>query len=339
MNKVIIGVMSLTMAVVADGATMSDNKAIDGDNGAGSLTLLVKADETRRSRGIPEDISGIAMAKDGSFWAVCDSRGEICRLFIDIDLRDGKIKNCSLAEIRHVSGRRDMEGLAYDPLRDSLWICDEIGPRIYEYSFRKGSVGGEIDLPEHLKKCIRNRSLEALEITPDGLTMLACNEKAIPGDRIPGAENVAPVRLSKFTRRSAHESWRFSAQCYYLPEPPNGHARKSDCRNGVASVCVDPQGHILVLERECDKTDGLRFRMRVFEVVFPISTGSDPSGLMPVSKKRLVYDEETGTSMYEGMCLGPVLKNGAQTLVLVSDGDKNAIESIMTLVFCRRKTH
>jgi hypothetical protein len=230
-----------------------------------------------------------------------------------------------------------MEGLAYDPLRDSLWICDEIGPRIYEYSFREGRIGDEIDLPEHLKKCIRNRSLEALEITPDGLTMLACNEKAIPGDRIPGVENVAPVRLSKFTRRSAHEPWRLSAQCYYLPEPPNGHARKSDWRNGIASVCVDSKGHIFVLERECDKTDGLRFHIRVFEVVFPGSTSSGPSGLLPVSKKRLVYDEDTGTSMYEGMCLGPVLKNGAQTLVLVSDGDKKAIESIMTLVFVDKK--
>ena len=178
---------------------------------------------------------------------------------------------------------------------------------------------------------------EALEITPDGLTMLACNEKAIPGDRIPGVENVAPVRLSKFTRRSAHEQWRLSAQCYYLPEPPNGHARKSDWRNGIASVCVDSKGHIFVLERECDKTDGLRFHIRVFEVVFPVSTSSGPSGLLPVSKKRLVYDEDTGTSMYEGMCLGPVLKNGAQTLVLVSDGDKKAIESIMTLIFVDKK--
>ena len=40
-------------------------------------------------------------------------------------------------------------------------------------------------------------------------------------------------------------------------------------------------------------------------------------------------------SMYEGMCLGPTLKNGSQTLVLVSDGDKKASESIMTLVFVK----
>ena len=56
---------------------------------------------------------------------------------------------------------------------------------------------------------------------------------------------------------------------------------------------------------------------------------------MPVLTKRLVYEEDTGASMYEGMCLGPVLKDGSQTLVLVSDGDKEASESIMTLVFVK----
>ncbi len=75
--------------------------------------------------------------------------------------------------------------------------------------------------------------------------------------------------------------------------------------------------------------------MRVFEVVFPIEAGSGPSDLMPVLEKRLVYDENTGTSMYEGMCFGPVLKDGSQTLVIVSDGDRKASESIMTMVLAK----
>ena len=320
---------------MANLAAVSDVKAVDVDSGAGTSALLVKADEAPRTGDIPEDISGIAMSKDGSFWAVCDSRGELCRFAVDIDPDGGKIKKCSLLEIRHVPGGKDMEGLAYDPLRDSLWICDEKGPRIFEYSISERRVGEEATLPENLKKCIQNRSLEALEISPDGLTLLTCNEKAIPGDTIPGMLNAEPVRMTRFTRKSASEPWKLSSQRYYLPEPPSGNARDSKRRNGVASVCVDSNGKVLVLERECDKTDGLRFRMRVFEVVSPIEADSGSSGLMPVLKKRLVYEEDTGASMYEGMCLGPVLKDGSQTLVLVSDGDKKASESIMTLVFVK----
>jgi len=336
MYKAIIGNVLLAMAVMADSASASGIKAVDVNSGAGTKALLVKADEARRPKDIPEDISGIAMSKDGSFWAVCDSRGELCRFVVDIDPADGKIKKCSLSEIRHVSGGKDMEGLAYDPLRDSLWICDEKGPRIFEYSFREGSVSEEISLPEDLKKCIKNRSLEALEISPDGLTLLTCNEEAIPTDTIPGMVNAEPVRVTRFTRRSASEPWKLNSQRYYLPEQPRGNAQDSQRRNGIASVCVDSKGRIFVLERECDKTDGLRFRMRVFEVVFPAEAGAGSSGLMPVLKKRLVYDEGTGTSMYEGMCLGPVLKDGSQTFVLVSDGDKKASESIMTLVCVKR---
>ena len=328
----------MTMAIAVHSAVAADIKALAVDRGAGTRTMLVKADEARRPRGIPEDISGIAMSKDGSFWAVCDSRGELCHLAVDIDPDNGKIKKSSLVEIRHVLGGMDMEGLAYDPLRDSLWICDEKGPRIFEYSVREKSIGAEVVLPENLKRCIQNRSLEALEISPDGLTLVACNEKAIPGDTIPGVVHAAPVRMTKFTRKSASEPWKLHSQRYYLPEPPCGNVRDSKRRNGVASVCVDSKGRIFVLERESDKTDGLRFRTRIFEVVSPIEGGSSSSDLMPVLEKRLVYEEDTGTSMYEGMCLGPVLKDGSQTFVLVSDGDKKASESIMTLVLAFPRT-
>ena len=330
--------VAMTMAITVDSAVAADIKALEVNSGAETRMVLAKADEAGRPSGIPEDISGIAMSKDGSFWAVCDSRGELCRLVVDVDPNNGKIKRISLAEMRYMSGGKDMEGLAYDPLRDSLWICDENGPRIFEYSFREKSIGEEVSLPENLKQCIRNRSLEALEISPDGLTLLTCNERAIPGDTIPGVVNAAPVRLTRFTRKRASEPWKLNSQRYYLPEPPCGNMRNSKRRNGVASICVDSKGRIFVLERESDKTDGLRFRTRVFEVISSIEGGLSSSDLMPVLEKRLVYDEDTGTSMYEGMCLGPVLKDGSQTLVLVSDGDKKASESIMVLVLASLRT-
>ena len=336
MNKLLTGAIIIATAIsYSPNEVMAEQQRGNSPSEAGTSALLIKVDEARRPSGIPEDISGIAMSKDGSFWAVCDSRGELCRFGVDIDPESGKIKKCSLSEIRHVPGGKDMEGLAYDPLRDSLWICDERGPRIFEYLISERSVGEEASLPESLKKCIQNRSLEALEISPDGLTLLTCNEKAIPDDTIPGVVDTKPVRMTRFTRKSASEPWKLSAQRYYLPERPSQSERGNKARNGVASVCIDFQGRIFVLERESDKTDGLRFRMRVFEVVSPVEAGSGSSGLMPALEKRLIYEADTGTSMYEGMCLGPVLKDGSQTLVLVSDGDKKASESIMTLVFVK----
>ena len=68
--------MSLTMAIAVYSALASEIKADGVDSGAEAPTLLVKAHEARMPSGIPEDVSGIAMSNDGSFWAVCDSRGE-----------------------------------------------------------------------------------------------------------------------------------------------------------------------------------------------------------------------------------------------------------------------
>jgi hypothetical protein len=40
--------------------------------------------------------------------------------------------------------------------------------------------------------------------------------------------------------------------------------------------------------------------------------------------------------MYEGISRGPVLDDGSQVLVLISDGDQGADEQIMTLRLFRR---
>ena len=48
-------------------------------------------------------------------------------------------------------------------------------------------------------------------------------------------------------------------------------------------------------------------------------------------QKRLVWEENTMFANYEGICLGPELKNGTKTLVLVSDGGGSADESLLVL--------
>ena len=55
----------------------------------------------------------------------------------------------------------------------------------------------------------------------------------------------------------------------------------------------------------------------------------DVSGLVRV-EKRLLF-ETTGFAMYEGMCTGPKLADGSRLLLLVSDGDKKALRSVMAL--------
>jgi hypothetical protein len=57
-------------------------------------------------------------------------------------------------------------------------------------------------------------------------------------------------------------------------------------------------------------------------------------GASAMVKKKLLY-ESTGFSMYEGMSLGPVLKDGSRMLVLVSDAQKRSFRSVLSLRLSR----
>ena len=229
-----------------------------------------------------------------------------------------------------------MEGLAFDPLRRSLWISDERGPRIFEYDPESNRPGGAVELPSELRNTEKNRALEAVEISPDGLTLWTCNENTLNCDsgRLAGGREM--VRLTRFSRTSGEAPWRMAGQYAYLPERPG--VNYGGVRNGVSALCSLPDGRLLVLERERAVRTGPRFRSRIFAVDFSKATDissplpKEPGEPVPVAKDAL-FDAFTGKSMYEGMCLGPELDDGTNVLVLVSDGDGEALESVMTLRF------
>ena len=117
----------------------------------------------------------------------------------------------------------------------------------------------------------------------------------------------------------------------WKPDVIHGHAMAR-----IAELCLLEDGTLLVLEREFSKVLIPRLRCRLYETDF--SSATDVQGLASISnapslkkvEKRLLY-ETTGLSMYEGLCLGPKLSDGARLLVLVSDGDKKTFRSVMTL--------
>ena len=315
------------------------DRAADGTAGRrtpseGERHLVRVCERARRST--PEDISGIARQGGDSYWGVCDSRSELCKLRLSVDARTGEVEDCECVELHRVQGGEDMEGLAFDPLRGSLWISDERGPRIFEYHPLERRRGDEVELPAELRNPAKNRALETVEISPDGLTLWTCNENALPDDAGHLADGREMVRLTRYSRASGENPWRMTGQWAYSPEMPG--AGDGSVRNGVAALCALPDGELLVLEREKDTRDGLGFRARIFAV--DVSKAADISGLgagevlkgsSDLVAKSVLFDEDTGKSMYEGLCLGPELEDGAQLLMLVSDGDGEARETVMTL--------
>ena len=97
-----------------------------------------------------------------------------------------------------------------------------------------------------------------------------------------------------------------------------------------------PDGSVLVLEREKRNEGKAHYRIRIFLV--DLVSATDVRGwtsladadFIPV-RKHLLYEADTGRAMYEGMSLGPTLADGAWSLLLVSDGDDEADERMLSL--------
>ena len=308
--------------------------AMDG----GALAIECAGEFPRTST--PSDLSGLAWAGGDVYWSVRDTGGELLELEIPVNRDTGRVVDVKVLRCFTVLGGRDHEGVAWDPLRRSVWVSDEQTPSIVEFR-PDGGRGATVKLPPEFGKVRQNRGLEALEIAADGLDMWTCNENALPAD---DGASVGPsefLRLTRFSRSGADGEWRISGQWAYRPETPGGLEVRGRARNGVSSLCVLPGGELLVLEREKKGTGVHNYVARVYLVDTSRATdvrgrrSLDESEFTPVIK-RLLFTADTGRAMYEGISRGPVLADGSQVLVLVSDGDRGAAEKFMTLRLSRR---
>ena len=285
--------------------------------------------------GLPADLGGLAWAGGDKYWSVRDDGGELLELSMPMNMTNGHVETQKVLRRFDVPGGRDLEGVAWDPLRESVWVSDEKGPWIAEYVTGKG-VGATVKLPPEFSGARRNRGLEALEISPDGLDMWTCNENVLSVD---GGAMVGPsefLRLTRFSRCTADGEWLVSGQWAYRPETPGGLKVRGRARNGVSSLCVMPGGELLVLEREKKGGGGHAYIARLY--MADITSATDVRGRRSLGEadfspvgKRLLFTADTGRTMYEGLCRGPVMADGSQSLVLISDGDCGAGEKVMVL--------
>ena len=106
-------------------------------------------------------------------------------------------------------------------------------------------------------------------------------------------------------------------------------------------MCCLDDGTVLVQEREMSVKGGgflpvPSFRCRIYQV--DVAGATDVSGISslngatykPVAKK-VVFAQNTGFAMYEGLCLGPRLTDGSRSLLMISDGDAGAVARLYAL--------
>ena len=274
----------------------------------------------------PEGLSALSRIGGNRFYAVDDRGGLLHELEIVFDetSSDG---TCTVIRSQRLDGRRDLEGCAFDPLDGRVWVSDEADSSIRQFDPKTGRETADVAVPAIiLQNVLPNRSFEGLAISPDGLRLYVANEDTLRCDGTP-ADNLhgGLVRIQEFAREGAGCPWRPTRQLFYPTDAVDGEKYRNVSLSGVAALCVTEDGAVLVLEREMSCKNPLfpSFRARLYEVS-PEAVGK------PVAK-RLVWEEDTRFSNYEGMCLGPKLKDGSRAVVLVSDGGGEAEENVLVL--------
>ena len=126
---------------------------------------------------------------------------------------------------------------------------------------------------------------------------------------------------------------RYMTTYAYQMDQPSTHKKADIYVMGVSELCALPDGRLLVLEREAfiPKIKIGAFCKCKLYLINPLNSEEFSmkekfSSDTPFLKKRLLTEWKTGLSLskrsfanYEGMCLGPMLEDGSQVVILLSD--------------------
>ena len=289
-----------------------------------------------RKNDFPKFLSGITYAGNGLYYSVADREGKMYPLVIRLGMDSQLPTKPRFKESVTLEGASDLEAVAWDPLKKTVWAADEADASIREFDSTTGRRLGNLDLPQVFRKFRPNLAFEALTISPDGLELWTANEEALSCDgATANSEGGSLVRLCRFRRADANDPWKINGMWAYETDPTDGQAYKGFLASGVSGLMVAPDGAVYALEREFSQSLLPGFRARIYRL--DVSNAAKVSETPFCEKKpeltvdkELVFGKATGIAMYEGCCFGPKIEGG-RLVVLCSDGDDRVAHAFLYL--------
>lgn len=195
---------------------------------------------------------------------------------------------------------RDDEGITYNPHTNTLFISGENGNIIKEYTLDGKLTGREILPTECYKHLPGNLGLEALSYNPVTHRLWTCNESD-----------------SVFIQSYNDSLQVQNSFLYFLDKPIGDRAKAQWYAHGIGTICALDDGSLLVLEREFyvpHKKIGAFVNCKLFKTNLKSQTK-----LLVAQWKTSLTLFNRNIANYEGMCLGPTLKDGSRVIILVAD--------------------
>ena len=236
----------------------------------------------------PGNYSGICPIGDGRYALVDDKAADDGFYVIRIDMDSVKGRITSIENEGYRSSglpNRDMEGICYCPLSQTLFISGEADNEVCEYRLDGQRTGRRLAMPAEYKNASRNYGLEALTYDRSRHLFLTTTEQPLPGDTL--------LRIQTFGDDLLPRQ-------QYLYRPDN-----SEHIHGVSALCALSDGTLLVMERQI-RVPRLKIGASAVTRIYEVTLPGNPEGVL---EKRLVKEIKTRLTLTgrrfancEGLC-------------------------------------
>lgn len=251
----------------------------------------------------------------------------------------------------------DPESIRYLPGKN-LWVWSSEGERIVSAKDTvlnnpsinlinaEGKLLNNFTVPENFKMHAteygsrRNGVWEGLSFSSNFKNLWVSTEEPLyqDGPRADVFPNDAYTRIIKYDVKTKKPV----AQYAYLLEPV-AHApipANAFKVNGISEILAVGNDKLLIMERSFS-TGNLNCTVRVFEVDFKAATNIGEKSILEIkdfkaaTKKLLLNMDDLGIYIdnVEGLCFGPTLANGKQSLIFIADNNFNPLEQQQVFLF------
>ena len=297
---------------------------------ADAQTLLRQTHISRM--GIPPgNYSGITRVSDDLYAVVSDKDSTDGFYLFSVYMNQKKDKILHVKSRRVGDGSRtapslDMEGICYVQRADggTVFITNEADQRIREFSLDGKPTGRELRVPSMFgtDSIASNRGFEALSYNHVTRKFWTANESALKRDE---ANDPLRVHLQRFG-----DDLQPDGHYIYRLDPPR-KARKASTKfyaHGLPALIAMDDGSLIVMERDLyspRKIIGSYVQIKLYRVSREALEAAGNNATLPVAKELItsfrthIRIGQINYANYEGMCLGPTLDDGRQTIILIND--------------------
>lgn len=305
--------------------------------------------------GIPAgNYSGIAHIDGDRYALISDKQDADGWIEVSISFRpSGDIDRMRFVANHYDTGKhgkaRDSEGIAYVPGR-GFFISAENDQQILELSMDGSPTGRSLSVPTCYRRSniFANCGFEALTYNADQGIFWTTTEQGLKSD-VTALSTLASRKPTLLRIQSFGPDLQPLEQFAYSTEAPATTLKPKHYAFGVPELLALNDSTLIVMERELNIPDGYNLaqcNIRLFSVNLR-SGQAIADTTLPLNKmkredflpKKHLFSFSTVIHIigrkdfanYEGMCLGPRLSDGRQTLLLISDSQNRAGNSLFRL--------